>query len=77
MNGSSRGSIEQTTPHQTFEEVVLRHLDAAFNYARRLTKSGADAEDVVQDANIDNELGPAAHSETRTCSTCDRPISTR
>jgi len=31
----------------------------------------------VQDANIDNELGPAAHSETRTCSTCDRPISTR
>jgi RNA polymerase sigma factor (sigma-70 family) len=37
-------------PHQTFEEVVLPHLDAAFNYARWLTKSDADAEDVVQDA---------------------------
>jgi len=37
-------------PHQTFEEVVLPHLDAAFNYARWLTRSDADAEDVVQDA---------------------------
>ena len=37
-------------PRQTFEEVVLPHLDAAFNYARWLTKSEADAEDVVQDA---------------------------
>ena len=40
----------QTMPRQTFEEVVLPHLDAAFNYARWLTKSEADAEDVVQDA---------------------------
>src|SRR5207342_190975 len=37
-------------PHRAFEEVVLPHLDAAFNYARWLTKSDADAEDVVQDA---------------------------
>jgi RNA polymerase sigma-70 factor (ECF subfamily) len=37
-------------PRQTFEEVVLPHIDAAFNYARWLTKSEADAEDVVQDA---------------------------
>ena len=37
-------------PRQTFEEVVLPHLDAAFNYARWLTRSDADAEDVVQDA---------------------------
>src|ERR1700719_1274474 len=37
-------------PPRTFEEVVLPHLDAAFNYARWLTKSDADAEDVVQDA---------------------------
>jgi RNA polymerase sigma factor (sigma-70 family) len=37
-------------PRQTFEEVVLPHLDAAFNYARWLTRSEADAEDVVQDA---------------------------
>jgi RNA polymerase sigma-70 factor (ECF subfamily) len=39
-------------PHQAFEEVVLPHLDAAFNYARWLTKSDADAEDVVQDASV-------------------------
>jgi len=37
-------------PRQTFEEVVLPHIDAAFNYARWLTRSDADAEDVVQDA---------------------------
>ena len=35
---------------RTFEEVVLPHLDAAFNYARWLTNDDADAEDVVQDA---------------------------
>jgi RNA polymerase sigma-70 factor (ECF subfamily) len=33
-----------------FEEAVMPHLDAAFNYARWLTRSDADAEDVVQDA---------------------------
>jgi RNA polymerase sigma factor (sigma-70 family) len=33
-----------------FEEVVLPHLDAAFNYARWLARNDADAEDVVQDA---------------------------
>jgi RNA polymerase sigma factor (sigma-70 family) len=37
---------------RSFEEVVLPHLDAAFNYARWLTKSDADAEDVVQDAYV-------------------------
>ena len=39
-------------PHRRFEEVVLPHLDAAFNYARWLTKNEADAEDVVQDASV-------------------------
>jgi RNA polymerase sigma factor (sigma-70 family) len=39
-------------PHGRFEEVVLPHLDAAFNYARWLTKNEADAEDVVQDAYV-------------------------
>ena len=39
-------------PRGAFEEVVLPHLDAAFNYARWLTKSDADAEDVVQDAAV-------------------------
>jgi RNA polymerase sigma factor (sigma-70 family) len=37
-------------PHRSFEEIVLPHLDAAFNYARWLTRNEADAEDVVQDA---------------------------
>jgi RNA polymerase sigma factor (sigma-70 family) len=35
-----------------FEELVLPHLDAAFNYARWLTKNDADAQDVVQDASV-------------------------
>jgi RNA polymerase sigma factor (sigma-70 family) len=39
-------------PPRTFEEVVLPHLDAAFNYARWLTRNDADAQDVVQDAYV-------------------------
>src|SRR5512139_673705 len=39
-------------PPTGFEETVLPHLDAAFNYARWLTKNEAEAEDVVQDACI-------------------------
>ena len=35
---------------RSFEELLLPLLDAAFNYARWLTKNDADAEDVVQDA---------------------------
>ncbi len=45
-------SREQTLPRRSFEEVVLPHLDAAFNYARWLTRNEADAEDVVQDAYV-------------------------
>ena len=37
-------------PARVFEETVLPHLDAAFNYARWLTRHDAEAEDVVQDA---------------------------
>jgi RNA polymerase sigma-70 factor (ECF subfamily) len=37
-------------PTRAFEETVLPHLDAAFNYARWLTRNSAEAEDVVQDA---------------------------
>jgi RNA polymerase sigma-70 factor (ECF subfamily) len=37
-------------PARRFEETVLPHLDAAFNYARWLTRDTAEAEDVVQDA---------------------------
>jgi RNA polymerase sigma-70 factor (ECF subfamily) len=35
---------------RVFEDTVLPHLDAAFNYARWLTKNHAEAEEVVQDA---------------------------
>jgi len=38
--------------HRSFEEVVVPHLDAAFNYARWLTRNDADAQDVVQDAYV-------------------------
>ncbi len=37
-------------PPHVFEEVVLPHLEAAYNYARWLTRNEAEAEDVVQDA---------------------------
>jgi RNA polymerase sigma factor (sigma-70 family) len=33
-----------------FEDAVMPHLDAAFNYARWLTRSDADAEDLLQEA---------------------------
>src|SRR5262245_21761606 len=35
-----------------FEATVLPHLDAAFNFARWLTRNDGEAEDVVQDACI-------------------------
>jgi RNA polymerase sigma-70 factor (ECF subfamily) len=38
------------TPQRLFDNTVLPHLDAAFNYARWLTRNEAEAEDVVQDA---------------------------
>ena len=37
-------------PSSAFDQVVLPHLDAAFNLARWLTRNGHDAEDVVQEA---------------------------
>jgi len=39
-------------PRREFEEVVLPHLDAAFNYARWLTRNDTEAQDVVQDAYV-------------------------
>ena len=37
-------------PLRGFEQPVLPHLNAGFGYARWLTRSPAEAEDVVQDA---------------------------
>jgi len=36
--------------NERFEQLVLPHLDAAFNLARWLTRSDTDAQDVVQEA---------------------------
>lgn len=37
-------------PSRVFEDTVLPHVNAAFNYARWLTRQDEDAEDVVQEA---------------------------
>jgi RNA polymerase sigma-70 factor (ECF subfamily) len=43
--------LEQVlSDHKQFEQLVLPHLDGAYNLARWLTRDVADAEDVVQDA---------------------------
>ena len=39
-------------PASPFEQVVLPHLNAAYNLARWLTRNDHDAEDVVQDAYV-------------------------
>lgn len=39
-----------TDRHAKFEQLVLPHLDAAFNLARWLTRDDHDARDVVQEA---------------------------
>src|ERR1700722_13209845 len=45
MEEGARGNMPER-----FEQVVLPHLDAAYNLARWLIRSPADAEDVVQEA---------------------------
>src|SRR5579862_9851743 len=42
--------MPEKNPFPDFEEVVLPHLDAAYNLARWLIRNPADAEDVVQEA---------------------------
>lgn len=40
----------QALKSRRFEQVVMPHLDAAYNLARWLTRSDSDAQDVVQEA---------------------------
>jgi len=42
--------VQQVQERTRFEQLVLPHLDAAFNLARWLLRNRADAEDVVQEA---------------------------
>src|SRR3989441_6655652 len=42
--------MEELDKQARFEEVIMPHLDAAYNLARWLTRNEHDAQDVVQDA---------------------------
>lgn len=44
--------MQQQMTSRTFEQVVLPHLDAAYNLARWLMHREHDAEDVVQEASL-------------------------
>src|SRR5512143_1780349 len=48
----AHGARSLSDPSKThrFEQLMLPHLDAAFNLARWLTRNPSDAEDVVQEA---------------------------
>jgi RNA polymerase sigma-70 factor (ECF subfamily) len=50
-SGQGEGSgVLDSQERERFEQLVLPHLDAAFNLARWLLRSRADAEDVAQEA---------------------------
>src|SRR5512138_1821068 len=42
--------VQEKTQQLRFEQIVLPHLDAAYNLARWLTRDDQDAQDVVQEA---------------------------
>lgn len=50
MDGSRGIGLATESVRARFEDVALPHLDAAYNLARWLTRSDADASDVVQEA---------------------------
>ena len=43
-------AIPQAANAERFEQVVMPHLDAAYNLARWLVRNSHDAEDIVQEA---------------------------
>jgi len=43
-------SMRQEVSHQDFEQAIFPNLDAAYNYARWLTRDDHNAEDVVQES---------------------------
>ena len=50
MNNGLRPPATASTIGESFDEVVLPHLDAAYRLARWMMRNEADAEDVVQEA---------------------------
>jgi RNA polymerase sigma-70 factor (ECF subfamily) len=42
--------VDESIKQARFEEMIMPHLDAAYNLARWLTRNEHDAQDVVQDA---------------------------
>jgi DNA-directed RNA polymerase specialized sigma24 family protein len=46
----SDSEIDQRGKLKLFEEVILPHLNAAYNLARWLTRNEQDAQDVVQES---------------------------
>lgn len=52
MSDGRSGTAEASAIGESFDEVVLPHLDAAYRLARWLTKNEHDAEDVVQEASL-------------------------
>ena len=45
-------TMSATDPQTKFEQVVVPHLDAAYNLARWLTGNDHDAEDITQEASL-------------------------
>ena len=52
MHDQPRGSATAPVLGESFDDVVLPHLDAAYRLARWLMRNEHDAEDVVQEASL-------------------------
>jgi hypothetical protein len=50
INGGDDRSCLRTHLRRSFENIVVPHIEAAFNDPRGLTRNGADVEDVAQEA---------------------------